>query len=363
MKFDLTGYDIENLLKKLYLKKITLYNVVRLEHNHVRFEVDDKDEKKVKRYIKNFKVISTLGFVKRLPKLTLANLGIILGVFFGMIFAIFASNYTWQIEVYGTKDLTESDITNVLNDNGIRVGKINLQSSEEIENILLNNYDMIAQVSVIRQGTSIIINISEKLVYVEQTYQPIVAKFNGIVTDINIITGTTNVKVGDYVNVGDPLVLPFNINSNGEKVSVEPMAEIRGQIFVVSKCELNRYEYALKRTGNSITVYNYKIFGYNLFSGKAKNSFALFEADMYNEYISDLLPISRDVITYYEVQSIVVEHNFEAEKDDLARKSVENAYSMLPQHTEMLDENTETTIVGDKMFACTTITVLGVING
>lgn len=363
MKFDLTGYDIENLLKKLYLKKITLYNVVRSHHNHVTFEVDDQDEKKVKRYIKNYKVISTLGLIKRLPKLTLANLGIILGVFFGIIFAMFASNYTWQIEIYGTKDLTYSDITEVLNDNGIRVGKINLESSEDIENILLNNYDMIAQVSVIRQGTSIIINISEKLVYVEETFEPIVAKFNGVVTEINIVTGTTNVKVGDYVNVGDALVLPFNINSNGEKVSVEPIAEIRGQIFVVSKCELDRYEYVLERTGNSTTVYNYKWFSFNLFSGKAKNSFALFETEMYNEYISDLLPISRDVVTYYELRPTVIEHNFEIEKDDLAQKSAENAYSMLPQYTEMLDENTETTIMGDKMFACTTITVLGVING
>lgn len=363
MKFDLTGYDIENLLKKLYLKKITLYNVVRSEHNHVIFEVGDKDEKKVKRYIKNFKVISTLGLIKRLPILTLANLGIILGVFFGILFALFASNYTWQIEIYGTKDLSKTDITNVLNDNGIRVGKINLQSSEDIENILLNNYEMIAQVSVIRQGTSIIINISEKLVYEEQTFQPIVAKFNGIVTDINIITGTTNVKVGDYVNVGDILVLPFNINSNGEKVSVEPIAEICGQIFVISKCELNKNEYVLQRTGNSITVYKYKIFGFKLFDGKAKNSFALFETEMYNEYISDLLPISREKIVYYELKSSVVEHDFEIEKDDLIRKSVENAYSMLPQYTEKLDENTETSIVGDKMFACTTITVLGVING
>ena len=43
-------------------------------------------------------------------------------------------------------------------------------------------------------------------------------KYSGIIKEINIITGTTNVKVGDYVNVGDVLVLPFNINANGEKV-------------------------------------------------------------------------------------------------------------------------------------------------
>ena len=53
--------------------------------------------------------------------------------------------------------------------------------------------------------------------YKEEEFQPILAKHTGIITNINVITGTTNVKVGDFVNIGDDLVLPFNINANGEK--------------------------------------------------------------------------------------------------------------------------------------------------
>ena len=362
MRFDLKGYNLDNLIKILYLKKVTLYNLIRYSNEHLSFEIDDKDEKKVKRYIANFKVGRTLNKLKRVPKLVAINIGILLGVFLGTIFGIIASNYTWQIMVYGTVELNEQEMIEVLKDNGIRAGKINLTSSEDIENMLLKNYDRIAQVSVIKQGSAIIINVSEKLVYLDTEYQPIIAKFNGIVSEINIITGTSNVKVGDYVNVGDPLVLPFNINSDGEKVSVEPIAEIRGNIFITNTEEIKRTEYILEKTGRSVKTYQYKIFDFNLFSGKMKNSFALFESVRYNENISRLVPFSRDVIVYYELSYVEITHDFDLEKDDLIESSRLGAYEMLPSYTKIIDEHTEINVVSDSMYASTTITVEGVIN-
>ena len=361
MKYHLTGYNIDNLLKTLYTRKIVLYNVVRIAHNEVSFEVDDKQVKKVKRYIANFNVTKKLTGLKKVPSLLLANIGIILGVFFGSIFYILASQFTWQIKVYGTKELTENQILQVLSENNIKTGKINLHSKEEIEEILLNKYDRIAQVSVIKQGTAIFINLSEKLVYVETEYLPIVAKYNGIITEINIITGTTNIKVGDYVNKGDILVLPFNLDSNGNKVSVKPIAEIKAEIFVVGKSEISKTEQVLVRTGRTQTEYKYKIFNLNLFSSKFKNSFALFESFMYNENVGDLLPLSRDVYTYYELDYVTKTNNFEKEKQSLIEKSVYQARKDLPIG-EILSEETITKIVEDKMYAITTIKVNGIIN-
>lgn len=361
MKYDLTGYNIDNLLKTLYIKKVTLFNVVRTGQNQVSFEILDKDIKKVKRHIANFKVKQTLSGVKRIPKFLITNLGVILGVFIGFIFLLFASNYTWQIKVYGTEELSINDIMSVLSENGIKKGKINLQTSEEIESILMNNYDRIAQVSVVRVGTAIIINLSEKLVYAEVEFEPIKAQYNGIVKDIKVITGTVNVKVGEYVNIGDVLVLPFNLNSNGEKVSVKPLAEITGEIFVVSKCELKKEEQVLVRTGKKNKVYKYKFNNLNLFSGRSKNSFALFELVVYNENISDLLPLNRDVYVYYELKNSLVTHDFSKEKQSLVERSKTEAKQDLPTG-EVISETTSTNIVGDTMYACTTITIKGLIN-
>ena len=59
MKFDLIGYNIDNLLKTLYIKKVTLFNVEKTGRNQVSFEILDKDYKKVKRHIVNFKAKQT----------------------------------------------------------------------------------------------------------------------------------------------------------------------------------------------------------------------------------------------------------------------------------------------------------------
>ncbi len=361
MKIELSGYNIDNLIKILYSKKITLLNIERSAYNKISFEILDKDHKKVKRYIANFKVKETLSKFKQIPQFLLNNLGVILGCFVGVLFGIFASNYTWQIQVYGTKELSKNDIILVLNEHGIRKGKINHQTSEEIEEILLNKYSRIAQVSVIREGTAIIINLSEKLVYVEGEFQPIKAKYSGIIKEINIITGTTNVKVGDYVNAGDILVLPFNINANGEKVGVMPLAEIKAEMFIIEKSEIKKTETKLVRTGRTATIYNYKFKNKKIFSSKNKNSFALFEMVVYNENVSDLLPLNRDKIVYFELTQIEVENDFEQEKENFVKENKEKAHLNLPVG-EILSENTETSIYNDKMFAITTISIYGIIT-
>ena len=362
MRFDLTGYNIDNLLKILHNKKITIFNLTIIDHTRVSFSCLDKDAKKVKRYIHNFKVKETMSRFKRIPKFLAINVGVILGVFLGMIAGIFLSNYTWQIQVYGTVNLNKNNIIKLLEENNIKIGKINRQTSEEIEYILLNNYDVLAQVSVIKRGTAIVINLSEKLVYIEEEYSPIVAKFSGVVTSVNLVTGTTNVKVGDYVNAGDILVLPFNVNTNGEQVSVRPIAEIKANIYITNVERINKEEIVLTRSGNVSTVYNYKFGRLNLFSGKNKNSFALFETVSYNEYISGLIPLNRDVINYYELVKDVKYHDFVLEREELIEKSRLNALEKLPSTSEQIDLNTEVTMLEDSMYAITTITASGIIN-
>ena len=362
MKIELEGYNLDELIKVLYRKKVTITNLQKIKDNYIIFEIEDKDHKKVKKYILNYKTKTILGKFKQLPKLMLANLGIILGVFFGSIFMVFASAFTWQICVYGTEELTYNDIITVLANNGIKKGKINSASSEEIETILLNNYNRIAQVSVIKQGTAIIINLSEKLVYNNTDYEPITAKFNGVVTETHILTGTTNVKVGDYVNVGDVLVLPFNILPNGEKVSVKPMAEIKAKIFVVGSCSLSEKEQCLIRTGKTITTYNYQLFNFNIFSGKNKNSFALFDRIVYNENVSDLVPFKRQKVVYYELAMAEKTNNLIEKQTALEQKAKELALSKLPTDYTLLDESSSVSVVEGTMYATTTYTIVGVIN-
>ncbi len=361
MKFDLVGYDGENLLKTLHLKRVAIYNVNILDKSHITFEAEDKFENKIKRYIKNFKANKTKNFFRRFPKFVLLNLGVVLGVFFGTIFFMFASNFTWKITVYGTKELSTNDIIEVLSQNGIKTGKINLQSSEEIETILQNNYDRIAQVSVIRKGTHIIINLSEKLVYEKGEFQPIVAKHSGIISKINVITGTVNVKIGDFVNVGDILVLPFNLDFNNEQIPVNPIAEIYAKMYIVNVKKVAKEETVLVRSGSTKIEYEYFLFNKKIYSGRAKNKFALYECEERFEFLFSLVPMKRKVITYYELCPQIIFHDFSREKDGIIQSAVDEAYNELPEAIEFLDESVESEIIEGSLFVFVNLTINGII--
>ena len=99
MRFDLAGYNIDNLLKTLYIKKIKLSNIVRQGVDKVSFDVLDRDVKKVKRHIANYKVKLTPSFARRLPKVMLANIGIMIGIIIGIIIGTIVNKFTWQIEI------------------------------------------------------------------------------------------------------------------------------------------------------------------------------------------------------------------------------------------------------------------------
>lgn len=361
MKIELTGYNIDNLLKTLHKKNFQIKNINRTEYDKVSFEIKEQDEKRIKKYIANYKTKKQEKKIKRIKKFVIINLDAILGSFFGIIICLFLSNFTWNIKIFGTKDLDQFEIIQVLKQNGISTKKINTANNKQIEEILLNKYDRIAQVSVMKMGTSILINLSEKLVYSDKKFEPIVAKFNGIVENINLVSGTLNCKVGDYVNVGDQLVLPFVLNGNGNKVNVEPIGEITGKIFIVGKAEITKTEAILVRTGNKKICYNYKFSNYNLFSGMGKNSFALFETKVYNENVSDLIPFWRERVEFYELETQIKGNDFESNKQSLLDASYNKAKSQLGELI-VVDESKTLQIVGDKMIATTILTTQGLIN-
>ena len=132
-------------------------------------------------------------------------------------------------------------------------------------------------------------------------------------------------------------------------------------MYITEKCELNREEKILVRSGRINKTYSYKINNLNLFSGKGQNSFALFESVVYNENISRLIPFKREVCLCYELVEKTVVYDFEKEEARLKNMSLNNARQKLLAG-EIVEEKTNVLIVGDKMVACTTIKLIGNLN-
>ena len=361
VRIKIIGYNLDQLLNKIYAKNIVCYNIERVESNVMYLSVGVRQFKVVKQMLKSYeyhiKYIGIANFKTWFKK----NVAILLVLPFALMLMAFSTKFTWNIEIYGEQEL-KTQIIDILDDNNIAVGKFLPSNVKEVEQILLKQLPNVAQVSCITRGTTLVINISKKLVYTPETYEPIRAKFNGVVTNFSLISGTMAVSAGDFVSIGDILVYPFTLDKDGNQVTVEPIAEVRATAYVVGTSKLNATSTILVRTGKQHTISSIKFLNKNLFSKKSLKPFALYETSVYNEYISSVLPIVRTKITYYELDYLLVNYDLVAEQSRVERESIDLAYKNLPTNSEILDEKTTSLVVNDTLYSTTTLTISTIIS-
>ena len=362
VRIKVIGYNLDQLINKLQNNNIVIYNIERAENNVMFFSINFKALNKVKPLLKNYEYhIKYLG-VANFKTWLKTNLAIILVVPIAVVLMVFSTQFTWKINIYGAEDDLNTQVIQILKDNDIAVGKFLPKDNKQIEQILLKQLPNVAQVSCITRGTSLIINISKKLVYTPESYEPIRAKFNGIVTSFSLVSGTMAVNIGDFVNKGDILVYPFTLNKAGEQVSVQPIAEIKAKAYIVGNSKLSASNIELLRTGKTYTTSSISILNKNLFSKKSSKPFDIYETSVYNEYISSVLPIVKTKVTYYELDYVIVNYDLVAEKSRIEQESIDLAYINLPSNSEILDEKTTSLVINDTLYSTTTLTISTIIS-
>ncbi len=362
VRIKVVGYNLDQLINKLQSKNIVIYNIERVENNVMFFSIKLGEYKRVKPILKNYeyhiKYLGLANFKTWLKK----NVAILLVIPFALGLMAFSTKFTWNIEIYGGEGELESEVINILKDNNIEKGKFLPSDNKLVEQILLKQLPNVAQVSCMTRGTTIVINISKKLVYTPETYEPIRASYSGIITNFSLISGTMAVSAGDFVSEGDILVYPFTLDKDGNQVSVEPIAEVRARAYVVGSSKLNATSTVLARTGKEYTTSSITLLNKNLFSKKLPKPFALYESCVYNEYISSVLPIIKTTTTYYELDYMVVNYDLVAEQNRIERESVDLAYQNLPTNSEILDEKTTSLVINDTLYSTTTLTISTIVS-
>ena len=362
IKIKVIGYNLDQLINRLQNNNIVCYDIKRVENNVMFFSIGIRQYTKVKPLLKNYEYhIQYLG-IANFKTWFIKNLAIILVIPIALGLMTVSTRFTWAIKIYGTNGELDKSVINILNKNDIAVGKLMPKDSQQIEKILLEELPNVAQVSCIKRGTSLIINISKKLVYTPESYEPIKAQYNGVVTNFSLISGTMAVNIGDFVSVGDILVYPFTLDKDNNQVSVKPIAEVTAKAYVVGSSKISASMVELVRTGKTHTTSCIQFLNKNLFSKKVSKPFALYETRVYNQYISSVLPIVKTRVVYYELGYQVVNYDLRAEQTRIESESVDLAYKNLPTNSDILDEQTTSLIVNDTLYATTTLTISTIIS-
>ena len=362
VKLQVTGYNLDQLISKIHSKNVTIYNIEKPKANVMFFSIKFSQYRQLKPLISNYEYnIKYLGF-SNFKNWFKSNIAILIAIPFILVGMYFSTRFTWNIKIYGAENTLNNQIIQILSDNNIKVGGRLPSDNKYIEQILLNQLPNVAQVSCITRGTTIVINVSPKLVYTPEIYEPIRASLNGIITTFSLVSGTMAVNVGDFVNKGDILVYPFALDKDGNQVDVKPIAEVKAKAYVVGSAKLNASTTELVRTGKQHTTSSITLLNKNLFSTKLPKPFDIYETSVYNEYISSVLPVIRTKTTYYELGYKVVNYDLVAEQSRIEQESKDLAYQNLPTNSEVLDEKTTSIIVNDTLYSTTTLTISTIIS-
>lgn len=219
------------------------------------------------------------------------------------IFALFfASNICLKVEVSG--DYTSQEVFDALSNCNVGVGSSLFGfSADKLENKLCTQLDAMYAV-VTRKGSALYVNaVKRKSINAPidlNTRRDIVATASGKVVQLLCEQGTAAVKVGDFVEKGDVLIVGQRVFNDGTSTDVYALGKIVLQPFAEAYQEFGGTVVETVETGNTFCANAVVLFG------KSYGKLPPFESYRKKETETKLSPLNLTVkrVVYYETQEV-----------------------------------------------------------
>ena len=334
----INGLNQARLIDNLIAWKIKIYKLDKLSPSQLILITDKTSYINLLGKTKNMcytinveKVTGLMAFLQIFKH----HIALFVALILMLIGMFIASNFIFRIDVYGIDRIDRAQVLEVLVNNDVKVGKNkNTINTDDIERQLYSTIDDIGLVSVIIKGTTIVVNIEEKLAFESSQFTPVVAKSDGIITDIVIITGTPLVKIGDVVKKGDTLVAPYYIDGQGVQQPITAVAEVYATVEASGSVDVKNEIVVNNRTGKKASYNSFILFGKEFLANK-QIPYEDYEVEYYDTYVASnsWLPLIKRTTTYYEVQKTKVNVNYDDEREEAINKATDIAYESLDDDT------------------------------
>ena len=161
-----------------------------------------------------------------------SHIAILASIVCMLLLYLFLYQFVFDIRIEGNDYLTSEQVCEELSDAGLyigaRWGKI---SFSEVEGSVLVNSETISWLTIYRRGMVAYVTIKEKeAISQKQTfegYANIVSRFDGVIEEISVKSGSSAVRVGDTVKKGELLISSFD--SGGKPTYAQ--GEIYGRVY------------------------------------------------------------------------------------------------------------------------------------
>lgn len=195
LQIEIEGFFIERFFNMCAKEKIRLWGTKRKNKVSVTTKISIDDFRKIRKISKEtnsrVKIKRKRGIIFEIKKYK--NRKVFIFLFFMLGLSIFIlSNFIWNIEIIGNEQISEKELIEALNKNGLKQGslKLKIDSKKIIEKMRLEN-NKISWIGIDIKGTNAKITISEATekpeIIDENEYCDIVSTKEGIITKISAI--------------------------------------------------------------------------------------------------------------------------------------------------------------------------------
>ena len=341
LRISIEGYYIERFINICKNNKIGIWNLKRDKEINLKFNVGIKDFKEICKIAKKTRCKVKIERKKGLPfllhrykkrKIFLLLLIIIIALI------MLSSNFVWNVEIIEENNNILENIEQDLEEAGLETGKLKskIDTKEIINKIRLKRED-IAWMGIELKGTNAIVKLvkaEEKPEIIdEEEYCNIVSDKEGIITKINALTGTANVKVGDTIKQGDVLINGWMegkytgiryVHAKGEIENTTERKET-GNVEEKYQIKFNNFKINLYKTLSKFKIYD---------TIETENKFKLF-SDFY-------LPISINKITNKEIEEIQKKYSLEEAKNVGIQELEEELNKEIENKDKIVNKNINT---------------------
>lgn len=308
IKIRVEGKNVNNYLKWLIKKKITISEVNLLNHHKLELIVYKYSYQELCEYSKTYKVkiIKKYGLLRLLDNLN-KNKFIIISIIISIILLYFISNVIFDIEViYNDKEVVQKikDELKKYEIEKYRLKKDYDYLNKVKEQILNDNKDSLEWIEIVENGTKYIIKLVERKkenLKTEYEYQSIVANKDAIISNIKALSGEKTKEINEYVKKGEVIVSGILTKSNGEPIYKKANAEVLGEVWYKIDVEYPLAYYEEKLTGKSknVIVINFLKYKIPIFS---YSKYKEFKIKINNIVENQVVPISLSKEKQYEVE-------------------------------------------------------------
>ena len=336
-KVTIKGFNQERAINQI-AKKIKVYNYKKEENGVSYFEVDYKHRKLLKNLLRDTGIeiiaFSSRGF-KDFFKRFLHCYGIISALVVILAGYIVQYSFILKIEVLGREDVKNEQIEQFVEDALVTRFKSGIDT-KQIEIDIMQEFEYVTSVSVAIIGQSLLISVNQVDIPAElgEDFAPIISQHDGRVSKINLIQGTLAVNEGDIVKKGDVLVYPYVIDSQGERRSSQPKADIYAEIWLEGVETHYDCVYKTQRTGRKQVYSEVYLNNLLIYSNNNDINFERWESESTVKSLSKnlLLPLKLRKTVVYETEVVEIKASFLEKKEQIIENARQKALIFLQEN-------------------------------